>query len=79
MEQHRIQADGTVRASDNWTRGIPKSEYIKSLQRHNLDLWLLHRGYPGAFTQDSEEALCGIMFNSMGMLHELLKRHHRPA
>lgn len=61
------------RASDNWQLGIPQSEYIKSLQRHNLDLWLLHRGYKGVYTQDKGEALCAIMFNSMGyLLTELL-------
>ena len=61
------------RASDNWQLGIPQSEYIKSRQRHNLDLWLLHRGYKGVYTQDKGEALCAIMFNSMGyLLTELL-------
>ena len=61
-----------LRASDNWQLGIPQSEYLKSAQRHNLDLWLLHRGYRGIYTQDKEEALCGILFNAMGYLHEIL-------
>ena len=62
------------RASDNWQLGISRAEYLKSLLRHTIDLWLLHRGYKGIYTQDKEEALCAIHFNSSGYLYELLKR-----
>ena len=72
MMSHQ-QTPAGPRASDNWQLGIPLQEYIKSLQRHNLDLWLLHRDYRGAYSQDLEEVLCAILFNSMGYLHELLK------
>ena len=71
MNKHRIQADGAVRDSDNWQRGIPKDAYIKSLLRHIMDLWLEHRGYKSR--EGVEDALCAIMFNSMGYLHEVLK------
>jgi hypothetical protein len=71
MNKHRIQADGKVRDSDNWQRGIPKDAYIKSLLRHIMDLWLEHRGYKSR--EGVEDALCAIMFNSMGYLHEVLK------
>ena len=73
MTVHRIQPDGNVRASDNWKKGIPKREYLSSLLRHVVDLWLLHEGHPGINTQDIEEALCGALFNTQGYLHENLK------
>lgn len=44
MHGHRLQADGTMRDSDNWQKGIPKDVHIKSLFRHFLDVWALHRG-----------------------------------
>jgi hypothetical protein len=70
MNKHRIQADGNVRDSDNWQRGIPKNAYMKSLFRHFMDLWLEHRGYRSR--DGTEEALCAIMFNTMGYLLEVL-------
>jgi len=30
MVKHQIQEDGKKRASDNWQKGIPKDQYIKS-------------------------------------------------
>jgi hypothetical protein len=38
-----------------------------------LDLWMLHRGYDSR-EPDIEEALCGILFNIQGYLHEVLKK-----
>lgn len=78
MHKNRIQADGTLRASDNWQKGIPPSQYMKSLWRHFLDLWVFNRlGVPIKFARQEdefiEEACCGIMFNVMGYLHEHLK------
>jgi hypothetical protein len=71
MHGHRKQSDGKLRSSDNWQKGIPREEYIKSLLRHTMDLWLEHRGYESR--EGKEKALCGIMFNSMGYLREILK------
>ena len=79
MTTHRVQPDGNVRASDNWKKGIPKREYLSSLLRHVVDLWLLHEGHPGINTQDIEEALCGALFNAQGYLHENLKEGKGPA
>lgn len=45
LHGHRIQPDGTVRDSDNWQKGIPLKVYAKSLWRHQMDFWALHRGY----------------------------------
>jgi hypothetical protein len=74
MTKHRVQADGSLRASDNWQLGIPLPAYAKGLWRHMLHFWLRHRGWPvrdpmaGA---DIEEDLCAIIFNAQGYLHEL--------
>jgi len=70
MSKNRKTAIG-IRDSDNWQKGIPKDAYMKSAWRHFLDLWLAHRGY--ASREGIEEALCGLIFNVMGYLHELLK------
>lgn len=71
MHVHRVQSDGTLRDSDNWQRGIPKSAYMKSMFRHFMDAWLFHRGrYVQA---DFEDVLCAIIFNAMGYLSVILK------
>ena len=68
MHQHRIQADGKLRESDNWQAGIPEAEYRKSLFRHFMAVWGGSRN--GKVDQDD---LCAMMFNVCGMLHEVLK------
>lgn len=70
MNVHRRQADGQIRASDNWQRGIPKDAYMKSMWRHFHDVWKAHRGV-GTIPMD--EALCAVLFNAMGLLHEVIK------
>jgi len=70
MLKHQQQADGNIRASDNWQKGIPSMVYIKSLLRHVVDVWLWTRGR----NLDIEEALCAVMFNTMGLLFELLMK-----
>lgn len=78
MHKHRTLADGSLRASDNWQAGIPRDVYMKSLFRHFIDAWSAHRGHPARDTLD--EALCAMLFNAMGYLHELLvaKKAARP-
>lgn len=71
MLKHQIQPDGTLRDSDNWQRGMPLDAYMKSGWRHFLDWWSAHRGLPSR--EGLEEALCALMFNVMGYLHETLK------
>jgi hypothetical protein len=78
MTKHRLQADGKLRDSDNWQKGIPKDVYLKSLWRHFLDIWFLHRGYKRFDKQRNEEitideAICAMLFNLMGYLYEVLK------
>lgn len=72
MHHHRKQADGKLRDSDNWQKGISKDAYMKSLLRHVHDVWMNHRGYKGR--EDIQQALCGVLFNAMGYLYEDLKQ-----
>jgi len=72
MHTKRVMPDGE-RSGDNWQKGIPKDAYMESLSRHYMDTWLIHRGYHGAVDDDIVTTLVGVMFNSMGMLHEVLK------
>jgi hypothetical protein len=73
MHFNRHMADGSLRDSDNWQKGIPIKAYVKSLWRHFLDTWRYFRGYPTA--EGPVWALCGVIFNAQGLLHELLKEH----
>ncbi len=84
MHSNRIQADGTKRDSDNWQKGIPIEEYMKSLMRHTLDTHAIHRGHTVYDTKDGHvvdivEALCGDIFNSFGYLHEYLKGENNAS
>jgi hypothetical protein len=71
MTEHRKQADGKLRDSDNWQKGIPRAAYIKSCFRHFMDWWKYHRGH--YIEYGIEETLCAVMFNTMGYLHEHIK------
>lgn len=75
LHKHRVQADGSVRDSDSWQRGVPLTRYMKGMWRHFMEVWQFHRicyiAKPSGNTR--EEALCALLFNVMGYLHELLK------
>jgi len=71
MNKHRLQPDGKLRDSDNWQKGIPKQEYVKSAFRHFIDWWLENRGYESR--DGVEDALCALLFNVQGYLHETLR------
>ena len=78
MTVHRKQADGTMRASDNWQKGIPQDAYRKSMLRHCFDVWAICRGYERKDKIDGhvltlKESLCALLFNVQGLLHEHLK------
>jgi len=52
--------------------------YMKSGWRHFFAWWKIHRG--GTVTDEwdghavtIDEAICGVLFNAMGFLHETLK------
>ena len=73
MHKHRKLPDGSVRGSDNWQQGMPFEAYMKSGFRHFHEWWDLHR--KGFRTiEDLEEAICALMFNCEGYLHEILKQ-----
>lgn len=77
MHENRLQADGKLRASDNWQRGIPRDQYMKSMLRHLMEVWRLHRGYDELKMDNVRKdplgtALCALLFNVMGYLHEAL-------
>lgn len=83
MHAHRHGADGNFRDSDNWQKGIPMPRYMKSLWRHFMDAWTMHRreGNWNCSVEPDQmiEALCAIMFNTMGYLHEFLKRQEAQS
>ena len=73
MHEHRVQSDGTLRGSDNWQKGIPLESYMKSMWRHLITVWRHHREVPAADCESQEDALCGVIFNAQGYLHEIMK------
>jgi len=76
MHLHRSTARG-VRDSDNWQSGMPLEVYIKSAWRHFFAWWEGHRrgvvGGKDVPLREVEDALCGLLFNTFGYLHQLGK------
>lgn len=84
MHQNRQQSDGALRDSDNWQKGIPRAQYMKSLIRHVMDLWMIYRGHRVIRPEDGhevsiDETLGAIFFNLQGFWHELLKERDLAA
>ena len=78
MLSHQVQADGTRRGSDNWQKGIPQDAYMKSMWRHLMQIWTLHRGFSVPEDEQGrpvtlETALSAMLFNVQGYLHEVCK------
>lgn len=74
MNEHRKQADGNLRDSDNWQKGIPLSVYMKSAWRHFIEWWILHRTGYGRHPKLIMTALCALLFNVMGYMHEIIQK-----
>ena len=72
MHEHRFQADGEIRDSDNWQKGISYDVYMKSSWRHFFDFWQAHRG-----GWQDRKAMCALLFNIMGYMHELLMEREK--
>lgn len=72
MHKHRFQSDGSLRDSDNWQKGIPIKQYVKSLFRHFVDVWKEVREI--RTKEGLEEALCALCFNAEGILFEVLSK-----
>ncbi len=86
MHKNRHMADGSLRDSDNWQKGMPFKVFMKSLWRHAKDAWTIHRGYR-VFRKEKgvrvevtmRDALCGLLFNTFGYLHEMLLDDDQPT
>jgi hypothetical protein len=67
----------TIRAPDNWQKGITRNAYAESGIRHMVEWWLIHDGFEARDEKGNvlalEDVLCAIMFNVMGYLFETLK------
>jgi hypothetical protein len=84
MDRHRVQSDGDLRDSDNWQKGFTRAAIMKSMWRHFLDLWLLHRGRgprsadhltlfsERGFEAVKQEILCALLFNVQAYLREVI-------
>jgi len=75
MLKHQKQANGELRPSDNWQKGMPRDVYMKSAWRHFHDWWMEHREYESR--EGMKDALNGLLFNVMGYMHELLKEENK--
>lgn len=76
MHHHRKLEDGSLRNSDNWQKGIPEKELMKSLIRHVQDIKLIYRGFE--ILEDGkivsmEHAINGAKFNLNALMLDLLK------
>jgi hypothetical protein len=72
MEKHCHLPDGTTRSADNWQAGFPNDVLMKSLLRHVMDLWMLHRGLCPVRPEDGkvvtwDDALGAAMFGIQAM------------
>lgn len=74
MKKHQTQSDGQQREADNWQKGIPLDSLHDSKVRHDLDVWLHHRGYESEATENLQESLCACLFNTMAILLQVLQK-----
>lgn len=73
MRDHNIPGG---RREDQWQLGFPFESFVDSGWRHFEAWWEIHRGLEATDEKgnavDIEEALCGLIFNANGYLHQLL-------
>lgn len=78
MHKNRFLRDGSMRDSDNWQKGMPRTVFMKSLWRHFMSVWTSHRRpcptklELSALETATQEDLCAVIFNASGYLHEIL-------
>jgi hypothetical protein len=73
MLKHQTMRDGSARAADDWKSGMPRQSYKESMWRHFFDVWCHLDGTPElAQERDPAEALCALLFNTQGLMHEVL-------
>jgi hypothetical protein len=76
LGRHRTMADGTKRNWDNWKSGIPIDVYMEGLMRHTMAVWLIQQGFKSYDNHGEvtlKDSLNGVLFNTIGHLHEILK------
>lgn len=74
MFMNSFLEDGSRRDEDNWQAGVPLARWLKSLFRHCFTLHKLHRSNL-CLKLHVVVAVCAILFNAFGYLHEYLKQH----
>lgn len=47
MHRNRVQSDGSLRAADNWQKGITREAYMDSLERHFNEVKQMHEAIAG--------------------------------
>ena len=72
IRSHRKLPDGSMRSDDNWQKGFGLKRWMEAKFRHFMTTWSWFRR--GVYNQGRmEDSLCAELFNTMGMLHEILK------
>ena len=74
MMKHCTQKDGKKRSTDNWQKGFGLVVLMKSMFRHFMAVWMLHRRLRAG---DITESLCALKFNVDGYLYEVLKEREK--
>lgn len=67
MHGKRFLDDGTYRDGNNWQRGIPMEELLKSFRRHSWELEALHLGYVLVRYTDEEGEHTEVFHNKEGL------------
>lgn len=73
MLKHQKQADGQMRAADNWKKGIPLEVYQQSLTRHFVD-WAAELEKAESSPETAMDLALAMKFNLDGWIHEMDKQ-----
>lgn len=70
MHFNRKLPDGSMRSGSDWQNGIPFNRLMRSMWRHFKDCWMEHRLW--STKEGRVFALCGLLFNTIAYLHQVL-------